>query len=51
VVLQRRQAARQAGQRARHQRGVGLHAQQVLVQGLIEKSGGAYLASAEQLCF
>jgi hypothetical protein len=36
VVLQCGQAARQRGQRARHQRGMGLDAKQVLVQGLIE---------------
>ena len=31
VVLERRQVAREAGQGARHPRGLGLHAQQVLV--------------------
>ena len=37
VVFERGQAAGEAGQGARHQRGMGLYAQQVLVQRLIEK--------------
>ena len=37
VILQGGQAARQRGQRTRHQCGMGLHAEQVFVQRLVEQ--------------